>query len=244
MVMQKKFHLTDDGPKECSATVKSCPIGGEHYTGIQEARAAYESRNETFSTGIAIVNATDVSPDYAAYKPRSLLHMKNGKSAYVITDKQGYKAVMFFKSDEDAVEEFTGEFFSPDDVVISKAKNVDEITKIYHDTAREEVRRNSFKEKRQGVLKIAEFLEVSHNVATEKSDFPYQTTWNADTLKEQVSCLMKSGFLNVNAKKKAEKVIRNAALEYENKRPTSGTYTNDRSVFIAQSLVENGVIGI
>jgi len=40
-----KFHITDDGPKECKATVRDCPYGaagGEHYETIQEAGRAYE----------------------------------------------------------------------------------------------------------------------------------------------------------------------------------------------------------
>lgn len=41
--MGEKFHLDKNGdPKPCSATVRNCPIGGEHYDTIDAARTAYE----------------------------------------------------------------------------------------------------------------------------------------------------------------------------------------------------------
>lgn len=45
-----KYHLTDDGPKVCNATVKNCPKGfsaTEHFTDIGDAEKAYESMMET-----------------------------------------------------------------------------------------------------------------------------------------------------------------------------------------------------
>lgn len=41
-----KFHLTDDGPKRCTATKRPCPLGGEdsHFTTEREASVAFEAR--------------------------------------------------------------------------------------------------------------------------------------------------------------------------------------------------------
>lgn len=49
---KRKFHITEDGPKECSASVKACPVGGEHFTDVQLARKEYENqqRDKIFST--------------------------------------------------------------------------------------------------------------------------------------------------------------------------------------------------
>ena len=40
--MDKKFHITDDGPKECRASVQDCPVGGTHYPTEKEAAVAYD----------------------------------------------------------------------------------------------------------------------------------------------------------------------------------------------------------
>lgn len=37
-----KFHLTQEGPKRCTAHLRSCPVGGEHYSSAPEAAAAFE----------------------------------------------------------------------------------------------------------------------------------------------------------------------------------------------------------
>lgn len=39
-----RYHLTDDGPKFCTATVRDCPIGGAHFTSKEDADAAFEFR--------------------------------------------------------------------------------------------------------------------------------------------------------------------------------------------------------
>lgn len=44
--MAKKFHITDDGPKECLAGVRSCPKGGEHYESFNEATNVYVKQLE------------------------------------------------------------------------------------------------------------------------------------------------------------------------------------------------------
>jgi len=36
------YHLTDDGPKRCTATVRNCPLGGEHFATQAEAQSAHE----------------------------------------------------------------------------------------------------------------------------------------------------------------------------------------------------------
>lgn len=38
-----KLHLTDDGPKPCSASVRDCPIGGDHFDNMKDAMSAYDS---------------------------------------------------------------------------------------------------------------------------------------------------------------------------------------------------------
>lgn len=36
------YHLTEDGPKKCTAAPGNCPLGGEHVEGFKEANLAYE----------------------------------------------------------------------------------------------------------------------------------------------------------------------------------------------------------
>lgn len=45
-----KYHLTAEGPKLCGATVRACPLGGEHFATEEAARTAYEARMA--STGL------------------------------------------------------------------------------------------------------------------------------------------------------------------------------------------------
>lgn len=50
-----KFHLTEDGPKRCTATKKPCPLGAspeEHYANLPTATAAYEAKmsSDTLTT--------------------------------------------------------------------------------------------------------------------------------------------------------------------------------------------------
>ena len=52
-----RFHITEDGPKKCSAQAGQCPItkqnGGQHYTDLADAYNAYEKlMNEKNSMGI------------------------------------------------------------------------------------------------------------------------------------------------------------------------------------------------
>jgi len=37
-----RFHLTENGPKPCNASVRDCPIGGTHFSDKEEATIAYE----------------------------------------------------------------------------------------------------------------------------------------------------------------------------------------------------------
>lgn len=39
-----KFHVTDDGPKACKASVRECPIGGDHFESQKEAQSNFETR--------------------------------------------------------------------------------------------------------------------------------------------------------------------------------------------------------
>lgn len=41
------YHLTDDGPKRCSASKRPCPLGGQHFSNVGEARTAYEVLHTT-----------------------------------------------------------------------------------------------------------------------------------------------------------------------------------------------------
>lgn len=43
--MEKKFHLVNGEPKPCTASVRDCPIGGEHFATGAEARSSYEYEN-------------------------------------------------------------------------------------------------------------------------------------------------------------------------------------------------------
>lgn len=40
--MVDKYHLTENGPKPCSAHIRSCPVGGAHFDTKDEAEHAYE----------------------------------------------------------------------------------------------------------------------------------------------------------------------------------------------------------
>lgn len=40
--MSQNFHITDTGPKPCSASVRNCPVGGAHFGNKEEAQRAYE----------------------------------------------------------------------------------------------------------------------------------------------------------------------------------------------------------
>ena len=43
--MSAKYHTNDDGvTNKCDATVRECPVGGEHYPSAEEAREAYEKK--------------------------------------------------------------------------------------------------------------------------------------------------------------------------------------------------------
>jgi hypothetical protein len=38
------YHLTDDGPKPCKASVRACPLGGEHFEELKDAETAFEAQ--------------------------------------------------------------------------------------------------------------------------------------------------------------------------------------------------------
>lgn len=39
-----KYHLTDNGPKPCTASVRDCPIGGAHFENVKEAEEGFHSK--------------------------------------------------------------------------------------------------------------------------------------------------------------------------------------------------------
>lgn len=47
MAQDRKFHLTDDGPKECRASANNCPVGGAHYSTESEGWNAYEASKDS-----------------------------------------------------------------------------------------------------------------------------------------------------------------------------------------------------
>lgn len=62
-MMTKRFHITNDGPKECVASIQDCKVGAqsvgekvEHFTDKKEAQAAYEKLMEAdlFSKGASV----------------------------------------------------------------------------------------------------------------------------------------------------------------------------------------------
>lgn len=40
--MRNSFHLTENGPKPCTASVRDCPVGGTHFTDKEAAERAFE----------------------------------------------------------------------------------------------------------------------------------------------------------------------------------------------------------
>lgn len=42
--MSTKFHVTDDGPKSCSASIRDCPIGGAHFESQEAAQQSFENK--------------------------------------------------------------------------------------------------------------------------------------------------------------------------------------------------------
>jgi len=38
------YHLTDAGPKPCKASVRACPLGGEHFEELKDAETAFEAQ--------------------------------------------------------------------------------------------------------------------------------------------------------------------------------------------------------
>lgn len=42
--MTKKYHIGKDGPAVCNATVRACPIGGEHFENERDAEATYAKK--------------------------------------------------------------------------------------------------------------------------------------------------------------------------------------------------------
>ena len=58
-----KFHLTEEGPKRCTATVRNCPLGGEHFETMKDAEEAFASSFE--GSGLASLGGNKDGKDSA-----------------------------------------------------------------------------------------------------------------------------------------------------------------------------------
>lgn len=45
-MLKKNFHITENGPKKCTAGIRNCPVGGAHFEFKDEAQLAYELTSE------------------------------------------------------------------------------------------------------------------------------------------------------------------------------------------------------
>lgn len=65
-----KFHITDDGPKTCTASIKECKYGGAatHFENIKDATTAYES---SMASKYGEVSSVSKSDDGSTTKKRS-----------------------------------------------------------------------------------------------------------------------------------------------------------------------------
>jgi hypothetical protein len=72
------YHITDDGPRRCSATVGSCPYGkkaGNHFADQQNAQKEYESRlvSQYGALGASVAKKVDLSPLQRKYRNQDRL---------------------------------------------------------------------------------------------------------------------------------------------------------------------------
>lgn len=79
------YHITDDGPRRCRATVGSCPYGkkaGNHFADQASAQVEYESRliSQYGSMGASVAKKVDKSPLQQKYRNQDLL--KSTSPAY------------------------------------------------------------------------------------------------------------------------------------------------------------------
>lgn len=79
------YHITDDGPRRCSATIGSCPYGkqaGNHFADQVSAQQEYETRlvNQYGTLGASVAKKVDLSPLQRKY--RSQDQLKTTSPAY------------------------------------------------------------------------------------------------------------------------------------------------------------------
>lgn len=79
-----KYHLTPDGPKECSASIKTCKYGEAHFSELKEAEVAFaESFGESVFSGLKGNKAGESSAEISrAYGHWSILndHLHNASN--------------------------------------------------------------------------------------------------------------------------------------------------------------------
>lgn len=91
-----KYHLTDEGPKVCNATVKNCPVGdpaSEHFADRRDAEEAFknllEFRNPDSLTGLQKTSITrDLLSGNAGRFPTQIIEQLGG-----YLEKQPYRAL-------------------------------------------------------------------------------------------------------------------------------------------------------
>lgn len=87
----KKFHITEDGPKACSAKDGNCPITQNtdaiHYTDLNIAQRDYEEqmRNETIQSLSKVFGVAPKKLNLPKIEITSQLHTKKGGSYYGLT---------------------------------------------------------------------------------------------------------------------------------------------------------------
>lgn len=90
------YHITDDGPKKCTAAPGNCPLGGEHFPTIAEARKDYEDQRAADAhTSVRRVAKTPKLKEFSAnehygnWDPRSVqLEALNGVREALEEDDQ------------------------------------------------------------------------------------------------------------------------------------------------------------
>lgn len=87
----KRFHITEDGPKACSAKDGNCPITQNtdaiHYTDLNIAQRDYEEqmRNETIQSLSKVFGVAPKKLNLPKIEITSQLHTKKGGSYYGLT---------------------------------------------------------------------------------------------------------------------------------------------------------------
>lgn len=102
--MSKKYHITDDGPKVCVASIQSCRVGGdattEHYQDLGVAQQVYEKqmKSETFVTHSKKENVNhEVLERDKPKASQALESWKTKTGSKLITDDQAKKWTELYK---------------------------------------------------------------------------------------------------------------------------------------------------